>query len=174
MVLSYSDHDGCPAQPPYCRCKNDQTPHFQKKGIYVRKMAQAVARFFLCTTCKTHITMLPSSCVPYKQYPADEVEYCMDTAVCGRRPVDIERDDGNQGASRGTIKRWLDEWIINSTHLASVASEKLSRIVSGGARAIYQALSGRYGGRAFFRALQPDLCRAYPPMGVFRPLIRLS
>ncbi len=175
MVLSYSYQEECPERPPYCRCKYRQDAHFQRKGCYLRALPQVLCHFFLCTTCRTHITMLPSNCVPYKQFPADDIEYCLDEAVNGRRPAEIESDRGNRlGISRSTVKRWLGEWVANSALLISISSEKLSRVFQGGFRGIYQKLAQCYGSRPFIRNLQPDLCRDYPPMGIFRPLILLS
>jgi len=173
MVLSYSDQEECPVHPAYCRCKKRQMAHFQKRGSYFRIVAQVLCHFFFCTTCRTHITMLPSSCVPYKHHPADEINEHLDQAVQGRSPHDIARHDSPR-MHESTIRRWLNEWIINSTYLASIASERFSSVLQGGPRAILQALSSRYQGKGFFRRLQPDLCRNYPPMGIFRPLIVLS
>ena len=175
MVLSYPDQEECPAHPPFCGCENQELAHFQRKGSHLRIVAKVVCHFFFCTTCGTHITMLPSSCVPYKHFAADDVEYCLGEAVSGRSPAEIEGDSANvPGVHRSTIKRWWEEWIIGSAQLASVSSEKFSEFLSGGPKAIYQNLSDRYRGRKFFRSIQPDLCRAHPPMGVFRPLTVLS
>jgi len=173
MVLSYSDQGECPVHPAYCRCKNHQMAHFQRKGSYFRIVAQVFCHFFFCTTCRTHITMLPSSCVPYKHHPADEISQILDQAVQGRSPHDIAKHD-SPTMHESTIRRWLKEWIVNSTCLASISAEKFSSVLQGGPIAIYQALSQRYQGCELFRGLQPDLCRNYPSMGIFRPLILLS
>jgi len=175
MVVSYSDQGECPGRPPFCRCKSLENAHFQKRGIYVRKLVQVITHFFFCTKCQTHITMLPSSCVPFKHFPAKDIQFCLEGAVCGRRAGDIEADKGNRmGVHRSTIHRWLLEWIVNSAQLASIAPEKLSGSLSGGFKGIYQKLSRRYRNEDFFRLFQPDLCRDYPSMGIFRPLILLS
>lgn len=173
MVLSYSDSEECPDKPSYCLCENYQNARFQRKGSYFRIVAQVFCYFFFCTRCRTHITMLPSSCVPYKHHPADEINQHLDQAVRGRSPHDIARHDSPR-MHESTIRRWLKEWITNSSVLASVASEKLSTVFQGGFRGIYQRLSQDYFQERFFRDVQPDLCRAYPPMGIFRPLILLS
>lgn len=175
MVLSYSHQMECPPRPPYCQCENRQKANFQRRGCYFRRVAQAFCHFFFCTTCKTHITMLPSNCVPYKQFPAEDIEYCLGEAVEGRFPADIEGDVENKmGVHRFTILTWLNQWIISSAELASISSETFSGIISGSCKAVFRTLFSNYSGRGFFKRLQPDLCRNYPPMGIFRPLIKLS
>ena len=170
MVLSYSFEEECPEEPPYCLCESAEDSRFQRKGSRKRIIAQVVTYFFFCTSCQTHITMLPSSCVPYKHHPADEVNQHLDQAVqSGRNPHDIATHDSPK-MHESTIRRWVNEWKVNSAYLASIASEKFSRVFQGDFRVIYQTLFQR----SRFRDVQPDLCRNYPPMGIFRPLILLS
>lgn len=170
MVISYSIDEECPEEPLYCLCENRQLAHYQKRGSYFRIVAQVLCHFFFCTRCRTHITMLPSSCVPYKHHPADEINQHLDQAVRdGRSPHDIAQHDSPK-MHESTIRRWFKEWGMNSAYLASTASEKFSRILQGDFRGVYQALFHKRS----FREVQPDLCRDYPPMGLFRPLIGLS
>ncbi len=171
MTISYPALDGVPVWPPFCRC---DSPHFHRKGCYLRALAQVWTFFFQCVRCKTHITMVPSICVPYKHFRADDIEYCLGEAISGRSPAEIEADaDNTMGVSQSTVKRWLGEWVANSALLASVSSEKLSGACQGDFRSIYQKLSRCCQSRPFIKDLQPDLCRDYPPMGIFRPLIVL-
>lgn len=173
MIVSYSHLEECPDVPPYCLCENRQKSSFQRRGSYFRTVARVLCHFFVCTRCRIHITMLPSSCVPYKHYPADEINQHLGQAVQGRSPHDIAKHDAPT-MHESTIRCWLKEWIINSSYLASIASEKFSKVFQGGFRSIYQSLSQQYSREYSFRDIQPDLCREYPPVGVFRPLILLS
>lgn len=172
MVLSYPDQSEIPDSPAICRCRS-QKGHFQKRGKYFRLIAQVWAYFFQCTRCKTHITMLPGSCTPYKHHPASDIEQCLDQCTSGRSPHVIDRQD-RPGIHRSTLYRWLSEWRINSSQLASIASEKFSCLISGSFKKVYQVLRQKYSSQRLLPAMQPDLCASYPPMGVFRPLICLS
>jgi hypothetical protein len=119
--------------------------------------------------------MLPSSCVPYKHFASDDIEYCLEEAVEGRDPADIEADSTNKmGVHRVTIRGWLNQWSVSSAEVASVSSEKFSTTLTGGFKTIFRRLSARFQGKGFFKRIQPALCRDYPPMGLFRPLIKLS
>ena len=173
MIISYLDQGKTPARPAYCRC-NFQQGHYQKRGAYFRRVAQVWAYFFQCVRCQTHITMLPSTCVPYKHHPASEIEHCLDQSMSSERsPHVVDRED-RRGVHRSTMYRWLSEWRVNSTQIASLANEKLSCLISGGFKRIYQALRRRYSSGDILAAVQSELCRDYPPMGVLRPLISLS
>jgi hypothetical protein len=170
MIISYRDQGQTPVRPPFCRCKS---PCFQRRGCYFREIAQVLTHFFFCRKCRTHITMLPSSCVPYKHHAASEVEYCLDQCISGRSAHAVDRED-RRGVHRSTMYRWLGQWRVNSVQIASVAVEKFSCVIQGGFRGIYQGIRKKYSVRSLLAALQPDLCRGYPPVGVFRPLILLS
>lgn len=172
MVISYTDQGEVPVYPPYCRCNS---PHFQKRGRYLRVFAQVFAWFFFCTECKTHITMLPRCCVPFKQYPAVEIQPVLDEGnVSGRTVHELDRQD-RPGVGRSTMYRWAGEWSGYSQLLGSMATEKFARVLLGSACVVYQRLRQWYScSGSFLEHLQGDLCRRYPPMGVFRPLIDLS
>ncbi len=170
MIISYRDLGQTPACPPFCRC---QSPRFQRRGCYFREISQVLTHFFFCSSCQTHITMLPSSCVPYKHHPASEVEHCLDQCMSGRSPHVVDRED-RPGVHRSTMYRWLGQWRVNSSQVASVAAEKFSCVIQGCFRGIYRGIRQRYLSGSLLPVLQPDLCRAYPPLGVFRPLISLS
>lgn len=176
MIISYPYNEECPAQPLFCRCKDYRLAHFQRRGSYFRIVAEVICYCFHCTTCQTHITMVPSSCVPYKHIPADDVESCLCEALKGRSPVEIEGDSSinKWGMHRSTIRRHLAEWFVNSAMLASVSSEKFSMFLSGSPQTIFQKLSNMYHGSCFFRRIQPYLCQDYPPMGLLQSLIFLS
>jgi len=170
MVVSYCADAGRPVYPPYCGCKDSKLAHFQRRGTYLRRVAEVLVHFFRCTRCMTHITMVPNTCVPYKHYPVREIEPCLDAVVRGRSAYAVDKHD-SPGIHQSTIRRWLNQWITNSALLASVAVEKFSRLISGDFRGVYQDLSDHYQSDQFLGDVQVDLCEWYPPVGIFRPLI---
>lgn len=170
MVLSYFAGADVPEVPPYCCCDKSR---FQRRGRYFRKIAQVWAYFFVCCSCKTHMTLLPSSCVPYKHYPARDIEPVLSAVNTSSRTVhEIDRRE-RPGISRSTMYNWAREWRLGSSRFASQGMEKLGMVLPDIASALYQKLRQGYG-EPLLRRLQADLCRSYPPLGIFRSLIRLS
>jgi hypothetical protein len=170
MVLPYLDGEDVPEEPPYCCCSACQ---YQRRGRYFRKVAQVWAYFFCCRHCRTHITLLPTRCVPYKHYPARDIERVLSAVTTSLRTVHAIDRRERPGISRSTMYNWAREWRLGSSLLASLGMEKIGVMLSGTASGIYQKLSQWYG-EPFLSRLQADLCRSFPPLGLFRPLIRLS
>lgn len=154
-------------RPSTCKCKKSR---LHRHGSYQRVVSGEIAICFFCRCCKTHVTIIPATCVPYKHHPASTIEH----AIEGRLAQDTSGPALTQQlwVCASTIGRWVKEF---SGHLSVLATEGARRLeirpLSGAPQQIYQKLKQHYGGDHFLCRFQVDLCRDFPPLGIFRPLI---
>jgi len=168
MVLSYNPNSGIPSRPPFCRCGNR---HFHVHSYYWRVVAQVLIQRFICLACKRTVSMIPSSCVPYKHYPVAIINPVIDGMIVHGKSGQFYESEKRLGIHHSTTYRWYSEFCQHTSILATEGSRRLClRPLSGAAKCIYQSLKSHFSGfgNQFFSALQPFLCSKPPPIGVFR------
>jgi len=137
----------------------------------MRVVAGEQAFCFICRPCKSFVTVIPSTCGPYKHHPISTIEPVLDGRLNqGKSGLELERE---HWVYRSTIYHWVKEF---SGHLRVLATEGTVRLgipsLTGSVRQIYQGLKQNYSSpKGFLTILQADLCRNFPPLGIFRPLI---
>ena len=166
MVIPYPTAGIKQARPTKCKCKNSR---FQRHSSYQREIADEWTFRFICRPCKTFVTIIPSTCVPYKHHPVSTIEPALDSMVGhGKSGAVVERE---VWVHRSCIYRWAREF---QGHLGVLATEGARRLgmgpLSGSLKRIYQTLKRHYMPGQFLCRFQTDLCRAFPPLGIFRPL----
>ena len=166
MVIAHSADSIKQARPTKCKCKKSR---FHRHSSYERKIAGEQALCFICRRCKTFVTIIPSTCVPYKHYPASTIEPALDSMIGhGKSGAVVEHE---VWVHRSCICRWGREF---RGHLRVLATEGARRLgigpLSGSLKRIYQALKQHYMPGQFLCRFQADLCRGFPPLGIFRPL----
>ena len=167
MLISYPADRPEQAHPHECVCKNRR---FQSNGRYFRLIAGEWIYHFLCTACGKHISMVPSTCVPYKHHPASDIQFSLDSVLeHGRSGHDLERE--GLGVHGSCVYRWVKEF---SCHFGVLATEGARRLranpFSGSLKQVYQRLYQLYPSGDWLRKLPPALCTYLPPLGIFRPL----
>jgi len=168
LIITCSGNEIEQARPTKCKCKKSR---FHRHGSYMRVIAGEQAFCFICRSCKTFVTIIPSSCVPYKHHPVSTIEPVLDGRLLeDKSGPQLERE---HWLYRSTVYRWVNEF---SSHLGVLATEGSARLgitpLAGSLRQIYQGLKQHYSSfSGFLNPLQVDLCRNFPPLGIFRPLI---
>lgn len=167
MILS-SRGDG--SGPAICRCKNRA---FHVHGNYFRTIARVVVYRFRCTACLLTISMLPNTCVPYKQYPVTIMNPVLEGMFLHDRSGRYYERTDPHGIHASTAHRWRNEFEQHSSTLATEAAHriKIATLLGTGA-GVYRQLKQHFANQCadFFRPLQLALCRKYPPLGIFRIL----
>ena len=168
MLISYPAD--CPEQahPHKCMCKNRR---FHRNGRYWRIVAREWIYHFICIACGKHVSMVPSTCVPYKHHPASTIQFALDSVLNhGRSGHDLECE--GLGVHGSCVYRWVKEFFC---HIGVLATEGAKRLrvnpFSGSPKKIYQELKRHYPSDKWLIKLQPALCIHLPPLGIFRPLI---
>ena len=168
MVISYPEESPEQARPRQCLCKNRK---FHCKGKYWRIIACAWIYQFVCTACRKHISMVPSTCVPYKHHLACDIQAALDNVFkrgCSAYDLECQR----LGVHASCIYRWIKEFSSHSSVLATEGARRLRIMpVSGSFKQVYQRLSKHYSSDKWLIKLQPVLCTLLPPLGIFRTLI---
>lgn len=168
MILTCSREDIADKRPTKCNCKKSR---FQRHCSYMRVVAGEPAFCFICRSCKTFITIIPSTCAPYKHHRISTIEPVLDGRLTQNKSgSELERE---HWVYRSTVYHWVKEF---SAHLRVLATEGAERLgipsLTGSVRQIYQELKQHYSSSmGFLNVLQVDLCRNFPPLGIFRPLI---
>ena len=168
MLISYPVDRPEQARPHECACRNRR---FHSNGRYFRIIAGEWIYHFLCTACGKHVSMVPSTCIPYKHHPISTIEPALEGRLTqGKSGLELERE---HWVYRSTIYRWSKEF---SGHLSVLATEGARRLgikpLGGSIRQIYQRLKQHYSPSiSLLDPLQVDLCRTFPLLGIFRPLI---
>ena len=167
MIITHSADSIKQARPTKCACKKSR---FQRHSSYWRKIAREWTFRFICRLCKTFVTIIPSSFVPYKHHPVSTIESALDSMVRqGRSGAVIERE---VGVHRITIHHWVKEFAGHCSVLATEGARRLGMApLSGSFKRVYRTFKQHYMGGQFFCRFQADLCRDFPPLGIFRPLI---
>ena len=167
MVIPHSAEDIKEARPTECRCKKSC---FQRHSAYWREIAREWTFRFICRPCKTFVTIIPSTCVPYKHHPVSTIEPALDGMVIqGKSGAVIERE---VGVHRITIHHWVKEFAGQCSVLATEGARRLGIApLSGSFRAIYSTFRKRHPPGQFLCRFQAELCKDFPPLGIFRPLI---
>jgi hypothetical protein len=167
MVMSGGDGS---SRPSRCRCGQRR---FHRHGSYLRVVARAVVERFICPLCGLTVSMVPSSCVPFKHHPVRVINPVLEGMLLqGRSGRHYEREDP-AGIAGSTACRWRREFAV---HAPTLATEGAGRVgvgpVAGRARDVYGRLKERFAGHGegFFMPLQVALCGRFPPLGVFRTL----
>jgi hypothetical protein len=168
MLISYPADRPEQASPRECVCRNRK---FHRNGRYYRIIASEWVYHFICTACGIHISMVPSTCVPYKHHPASVIQFALDNVLeHGRSGYDLERE--GLGVHGSCVYRWVKEF---SCHIAVLATEGARRLrlkpFSGSVTQTYQKLRQFHPVGQWLRKIQPSLCTHLPPLGIFRPLI---
>ena len=168
MLISYPADRPEQARPHECACRNRR---FHSNGRYFRVIAGEWIYHFLCTTCGKHISMVPSTCVPYKHHPASTIQFALDSVLeHGHSGFDLERE--GLGVHASSIYRWVKEFFCHIGVLATEGARRLRlKPFSGSFKQVYQGLSRQYPLDKWLINLQPALCTYVPPLGIFRPLI---
>lgn len=165
MVIPCPRNEIEQVRPSTCKCKKSR---LHRHGSYQRVVSGEIAICFFCRRCKTHVTVIPSTCVPHKHHVLSTIELALEAklAPCLAEPK------AEIWVYPSTVGRWVKEF---SGHLSVLATEGARRLgikpLSGAPQQIYQRLKQHYGGGQFLRDFQINLCRAFPPLGIFRPLI---
>ena len=130
---------------------------------------------FLCRLCRRTISLIPTSCVPYKHHPTALIETVLDGMIRQGLPGScFERGEQALGIHRSTAYRWRQQLAAHSTILATEGALRLGIApFSGTFKAIYAKLQGHFAalGGQFFTALQVILSHQPPPLGLFRAFI---
>ena len=168
MVLTCSRDEIAEKRPTKCKCKKSR---FQRHCSYLRVVAGEQAFCFICRSCKSFVTIIPSTCAPYKHHPISTIEAVLEgRLIQGESGLELER---KHWVYRSTVYQWVKGF---SAHLRVLATEGAKRLgipsLTGSVRQIYQGLKEHYSSSlGFLTILQVDLCRNFPPLGIFRPLI---
>jgi len=168
MVLSYTPDSENPIHPPFCSCGNQ---HFHGHGSYLRLVAQVVVQRFICLACKCTVSMIPSNCVPYKHHPVSVINPTLDGMILHSRSGRYYESDLAIGIHGSTAYRWLREFSLHCSILATEGAKRLGLPpLSGTLNGIYQRLKDHFSnlGSQFFRSFQGVLCNRPPPIGMFR------
>ena len=167
MILSCQDDA---SRPLLCRCKKF---HFHRHGSYFRRIANVVVYRFICTSCRLTISMLPSSCVPFKHYPVRDINPVLDGMFLDGRSGRYYERIQPQGIHASTAHRWRREFEQHCTTLATEGARRLGIApLTGIAAGVFQKLKEHFISHqgAFFSPLQVCLCSRFPPLGIFRVL----
>ena len=168
MVLSYQGMDGDQVRPEVCRCGQK---NFHGHGSYWRLVAQEWVLRFLCTCCGRTVSLVPASCVPYKHHRTELINRSVHALLNG----DASKGDFHTaGIAFSTGRRWLAEFCVHASVLATEGAERLGIMaLSGPPKRIYEQLHGQFPRQpatSFFSSLQVRLCAKLPALGVFRSL----
>jgi len=168
MIISCAREKIEQTRPSICPCKKSR---FHRHSSYLRVITGEKAFCFICRSCKTFVTLIPSTCAPYKHHPISTIEPVLEgRLVEDKSGPALERE---HWVYRSTIYRWVKEF---SGHLSVLATEGAKRLaispMAGSLRQIYQRFKQHYSSSVgFLNPFQVDLCSAFPPLGIFRPLI---
>ena len=168
MVISYLADFPEQARPHACVCKNGR---FHSNGLYWRVIARQWVHQFICAACGKHVSMVPSTCVPYKHHPVSTIQSALDNMLeHGGSANDLVC--AKLGVHASCIYRWVKEF---SCHIGVLATEGARRLriepLSGSFKQVYQKLKQHYPLGQWLEEIQPALCIYLPPLGIFRPLI---
>ena len=168
MLISYPAEYPEQAQPQECACNNRK---FHGHGKYWRIIARQWIYQFMCTLCHKHVSMVPSTCIPYKHHPASDIQAALDNVLkhgCSAYDLECQR----LGVHASCIYRWVKEFSCHSGVLATEGARRLKiKPFSGSFKQVYQRLSSLFCSDKWLISLQPALCTYLPPLGIFRPLI---
>ena len=168
MVLSAADGQ---SRPSLCRCGK---PQFHRHARYWRFVAMVWVYRFLCITCRTTVSMVPSTCVPYKRHPVQIINPVLDGMFEQERSGRYFERDNPHGIHGSTAHRWRREFTHHAGILGTEGALRLGMApLTGAASDIYQAFKQRFSSLCehFFTPLQLLLCGTSPPLGIFRPLL---
>ena len=168
MVLSCNPDSENSNRPPFCRCGNLR---FHGHGNYWRIVAQVLVQRFICLACKVTVSMIPSSCVPYKHHPVSVINPTLDGMILQGQSGRYYECKLALGIDGSTAYRWRQEFYQNSSILATEGSQRLGlQPLSGTGQSTYQKFKAHFSHfkDQFFTPFQVLLCSNSPPIGIFR------
>jgi len=167
-MLSYLEVVGKQVRPNVCRCGQKD---FHQHGSYWRLVAQEWVLRFLCTHCRRTTSLIPASCVPYKHHRTELINTVVHDLLNGTSKKGFH----SMGIALSTGRRWLSEFCMHASVLATEGAERLGvKTFSGSPKRIYEQLSKQFPEQSesnFFSDLQVKLCAKLPALGIFRSLI---
>lgn len=186
MVLSCPFPAGIQAYCPYHQeiaahvpaCCSLCESRLEGKGVYSRQVRlpeikKIKIRRFRCLgpDCGISISLLPSFCVPYKQYSAKIIESCLDSVLrCGESIRNWCARTIN--TDRSTAGNWVRQFGDGSGLLSTEGCVRLGIRQPGGsgdqAQRLWAGLRTWAGSAPVLYVVQPGLCRRVPFLGVFR------
>ena len=118
MIITCPPSEIAQAHPSHCKC---QKSRLHRHGSYERVVSGEIAVCFFCRRCKTHVTIIPSTCVPHKHHPLSTIEPALDAklAPCESQP------EAETWVYPSTVARWIKEF---SSHLSVLATEGARRL----------------------------------------------